>query len=574
MNQIKVFVIALLFAELRAFTINANSRISIPQNLLLSRSEIHSDHCRTTLPHDLPSFNRFNRIILNSFGKNLETFQFQIMRRLELNAFVRGIALQFSFIISKFRRLLFTYILAIYLFLGVPGNRMVRTIPTLSSSQCVICSNSRRQNNFIKIISPEAHANTGGSMQGKSSSKSYRDKEYSSSSKSSIPSSSTKSKQNGNSVKSSQSSGLDKYNYKTRNSYKTFNFDNRESSEKVIYINRDSNVDSMTLRDKLTLIGGILVLMQLVTFDYASKLSHFSTSNLFSFSRKLSKKNANPWSTSLQSVNLCLLLSEKDKSEFLNALNNIASSLKSGPPSPRSRNSNDPNSDVINMTYEVCLALQRQIKRKQSLFGGNMRFTSLQDTEQHRNVILDKYSELSMEEKSKFDLDSTHTRARVVSSSSSSGSNASLSNEHLSYVMITILLAATGPPLTFKTKVWRTYNIERNKSLFKIIYKNLKEKIFKISSGDNKNSYVLTVQDFESYLQKLPNYLHELSSIQTKEEESYERILDRRDGHQRDIEEHKPTAGFNINIIWTPNKADEELSVEDIRRQWPLIELF
>ena len=177
-----------------------------------------------------------------------------------------------------------------------------------------------------------------------------------------------------------QYSGEKKYKYKTRKSFAIFDV-------------HDSNVRSstmMAIEVQCTRLFVLSVISALICKRYQESSSAMK---LYVLRNSLSKLSVALWSTSLQSVQMCLLMSQSDKRELFCALNDIAASSSSS-----SISSSE-------MTFRVCLALQRFLKRKQSLIGGSMRTSRLKDNERNRNIILDEYNANIMQEKAKFDID-------------------------------------------------------------------------------------------------------------------------------------------------------------------------
>lgn len=76
---------------------------------------------------------------------------------------------------------------------------------------------------------------------------------------------------------------------------------------------------------------------------------------------------------------------------------------------------------------------------------------------------------------------------------------------------------------------------------------------------------LLQFQHLEQFLYSLPLYLRSLDKLQ----DQYERDEDagRNTGSQE-----KPR--YDINVVWTPNGAEEVLSESDLLTKWPSAQVF
>ena len=215
------------------------------------------------------------------------------------------------------------------------------------------------------------------------------------------------------------------------------------------------------------------------------------------------------WGTSLYQIQMTYLLDYEERLEFYDSMNTIINTYKEDIYDKK----------LIGMTFQICIILNRLLQ-KQTLIKGKMKLLKLTDNIYNREIINDKFNKITLLEQTKYD-------TLTLNSNKYSKTIIKTDDNELSNVIVTIILATSGPIL--HNKGW----IYENNSLLSKIFPS--KNIIKPPNYDNFNDFILN----------LSNYLTKLQTIQNNYENSHEKS---------EINENT-IPKYDINIIWTPNEV-------------------
>ena len=199
-----------------------------------------------------------------------------------------------------------------------------------------------------------------------------------------------------------------------------------------------------------------------------------------------------------------------------------------------------PNEQLSSRAEKLCVTL---LRRGDCLVGGGM--VQYREPTSKVKGMKELFHSISVKERVKFD-DEYDGKQPVVSP------------DVTSLMVITFVLLSIGPVLknggwSFATN--RGYNLYSSESDSSVMtqHEGLRRK------------KILKPQHLERFLYALPPYLRQLDKLQLR----YAQAIEEDDSGSEGSE-----PGFDINILWTPNRAGDVLPESELKMTWPSIQYF
>ena len=117
-------------------------------------------------------------------------------------------------------------------------------------------------------------------------------------------------------------------------------------------------------------------------------------------------------------------------------------------------------------------------------------------------------------------------------------------NTRPSYVIVTFLICSTGPQLRAD---WDTWTVLSDRNRVK-----------------RKPKKSMKLEDVEGLLNTLPSHLRRINRLKSRQPSPDD------DGNDVSDSSQQPY-GFNIDILWTPNRYDETIEKIDIDKSYPFL---
>ena len=146
----------------------------------------------------------------------------------------------------------------------------------------------------------------------------------------------------------------------------------------------------------------------------------------------------------------------------------------------------------------------------------------------------DVFQMSTLTEQTKFD-----EEVKLLSTSTSSEQDTTPPITRPSYVMVTFLISAHGPQLRTD---WDTWTMVSDRNRVK-----------------RKPKKSMKLENIEDLLNTLPTHLRRINRLKSRQSRS------------DDVNDNQQPYGFNIDILWTPNRYDETIEKIDIDKSYPFL---
>jgi hypothetical protein len=201
----------------------------------------------------------------------------------------------------------------------------------------------------------------------------------------------------------------------------------------------------------------------------------------------------------------------------------------------------DPKEQLSSRAEKLCVTL---LRRGDCLVGGGM--VQYREPTSKVKGMKELFHSISVKERVKFD-DENDGKQPVVSPNVTS------------LMVITFVLLSIGPVLknggwSFATnKGYNLYSSESDSSVM-------------TQHEGQRRKKILKPQHLERFLYALPPYLRQLDKLQLR----YAQTIEEDGGSSSEGSE----PGFDINILWTPNRVGDVLPESELKLTWPSIQYF
>lgn len=254
-------------------------------------------------------------------------------------------------------------------------------------------------------------------------------------------------------------------------------------------------------------------------------------------------------SVSYHQIQLAYLLSRQELIDITNNLETIQTryTLSSGSTSDK-----EPFC-LAKLVEDVAVT---NLRVRKSLVAYHIVSSRARDTSKCRSKILDKMNQKSMEERSKFFLDTSTSKASALTVASYL-SNPKAPEPSISYLVITILITAVGPAVPCK-ELLQTSSSTIDESFLAPVYW-IKKFI------QPKRNIILSRSDIDKIMYNLPIYLKSIATLQAEQR--------RRPNYDNSGDTSE--AGFEVDIIWSPATGiTETLTDVELKMSWPELEFI
>lgn len=219
--------------------------------------------------------------------------------------------------------------------------------------------------------------------------------------------------------------------------------------------------------------------------------------------------------------------------------------------------SGDQKKQLVTRIDDLCVAL---LRRGDSLIGGGM--MEYRDLPSKLDSMMELFNSVSIKERLKFDEEGPISPISGSTPVTTSIETMTISPPSTSLLVLTFVLLSVGPVL--RNRGMNVASI-RPSILQRINPMSLLASKTMAPHEAVRRKNLLQFQHLEQFLYSLPLYLRSLDKLQ----DQYERDEDagRNTGSQE-----KPR--YDINVVWTPNGAEEVLSESDLLTKWPSAQVF
>lgn len=213
--------------------------------------------------------------------------------------------------------------------------------------------------------------------------------------------------------------------------------------------------------------------------------------------------------------------------ELNGILTSIKKSLESGP-----------NEQLSSRAEKLCVTL---LRRGDCLVGGGM--VQYREPTMKVKRMKELFHSISVKERVKFD-------------DENDGKQPAVSPNVTSLMVITFVLLSIGPVL--KNGGW---SFATNKG--DNMYSSESDSSVMTQHEGLRRKKILKPQHLERFLYALPPYLRQLDKLQVR----YAQMIEEDNGGNEE-------PGFDINILWTPNRVGDVLPESELKLTWPSIQYF
>ena len=231
-------------------------------------------------------------------------------------------------------------------------------------------------------------------------------------------------------------------------------------------------------------------------------------------------------SNTYSNVQVLLYLNNREKEIFLKTLSQITS---------RDVGNNDKDEVLVSMIEDITVAI---LRCKHSIIAGSMITAIKGSSRRDFNRIDDMYRTSVIKEQTKYD-------EEVNLTASSSSLPTEVDKIPPSYVIVTFLLSATGPRFRSDRDVWTIVN-DRHK-----VTRRAKRSI--------------QLDNIDQFLSTLPSHLRRINRLKRRS------ALSSSGG---DYHSKGQPYGFNIDVLWSPNRYDESIEKIDIETSYPFLKFL
>lgn len=257
----------------------------------------------------------------------------------------------------------------------------------------------------------------------------------------------------------------------------------------------------------------------------------------------LTKAKLGMSSAAVYEVQMAFRMSKSDLQIFLTSINRALNS--------------DQDKQLVNRIDELCVAL---LRRGDSLIGGGM--VEYRDVPSKVDSMKELFNSVSVKERLKFDEEDSNLPKFIGTPPTSTKGSTTVPESSSSLLILTFALLSVGPVMRNRglNVASTTPSILRYRSPLSFPASNMMAPHEAL-----RRKKLLQPQHLERFLYALPLYLRSLDKLQLRYEREEENSFN--DGSEQKF-------GYDINVVWTPNTAVEELLESDLLVKWPSIQLF